>query len=184
MMKIINIISGWMGYADSSKLVKGAFHPDFAEQIAPISVVFSCVAYYFYLSFGIQLPVFIGVIALFVIEMRTGIKVSKLQGRANGWKSDLAQKGFGKFCLYWTGIGVIHLFDLYIPTEELFYFFEFDLYKWIHFLIYNYVILIYIGSIVENLIHLGYDEKRRIGWIVRLIAKIYRIKIDKLIDNK
>lgn len=184
MRNFADYISHLLGYADSNSFVKGVFHPDFTEQIGPISIVLSCIAYYFYATFGVQLPVFVVVLIFFFVEMRTGIKVSKQNGTSKGWESKLAQKGFGKFGLYWIMIGCAHILDVYIPTEEFFYLVEFDVYKWIHFLAYNYVILIYIGSIIENLIHLGYDKRGRVtGWIVRTIAKIYRIKIDKIIGD-
>lgn len=165
-----DLVVAW-GYDSSEHFINSTFHPDFAGQASAISGTLAMVAYYFDKSFGFQLPVGFAILVLFFLEMRTGILASKKDGE--GWNSDKFQKGWLKFGVYWVVIGILNILDVYARCPEAFGF-ELDLWAFVHFSWYNYVIIQLLGSNIENFIRLGWDKN---SMLVRILQKIYNIKI-------
>lgn len=171
MMRLLANIITSSGYRDTAHFIQSTFHPDFAKQAVGISSALACIAYYVEAVFGIQLPVMLVVIILFLMEVKTGIMASGV-----GWKSDRFGKGPLKLFLYITMIGCTNILDIYAPSTNLFNIAEVDHFALIHFGFYNFVIIQLLGSNIENFIKLGWDKK---SMLVRLLAKLYNIKEDE-----
>lgn len=170
MTRLFSLIVQSSGYKDTEHFINSAFHPDFVAQSTAISGSLAAVAYYFNQVFGFQLPVGGVIIVLFFLEMYTGIKASKVEGR--GWESEQFGKGWLKLAIYWIMIGCTNILDIYAKSPEILGY-EIDIYAFVHFAWLNFVILQLLGSNIENFIRLGWDKK---SMLIRILAKIYNIK--------
>jgi hypothetical protein len=143
------------GYKSSEHLINSAFHPNLAGFGVSLSTIFASVAYYFDTVFGIQLPVGIVLIVLFGLEMFTGIKASKKENKK--FDSELFGKGWLKLLIYMIMIGCSHVLAVYVPIKS-FFSWDFNIYSWLHYGFYNFVLINLIWSNLENFKRLGWTE--------------------------
>lgn len=143
------------GYKDSEHFLNSAFHPQMAGTCAGISAFFAGLAYYFNAVFGIVLPVGIGIIVLFGLEFYTGLKASKKEGKK--FDSELFGKGWFKLFVYMLMIGISNAMATQIPIKPIFGF-TFNIYEWLHYGFYNYIIINLFWSNLENFKRLGWTE--------------------------
>lgn len=143
------------GYRDMDHFVTSAFHPQLAGTCTGVSALFAGIAYYFNAVFGIVLPVGIGIILLFGLEFYTGLKASKSEGKK--FDSELFGKGWFKLFVYMLMIGISNAMATYIEIKPIFGF-TFNIYEWLHYAFYNYVIINLIWSNLENFKRLGWTE--------------------------
>ena len=143
------------GYRDVNHFLNSSFHPDLSGTCTSISVLFAGIAYYFNAVFGIVLPVGIGIILLFGLEFYTGLKASKLEGKK--FDSELFGKGWFKLFVYMLMIGISHAMANNIQIKPIFGV-TFNVYEWLHYAFYNYIIINLIWSNLENFKRLGWTE--------------------------
>ena len=143
------------GYRDMDHFMTSAFHPHLAGTCTGISAIFAGIAYYFNVVFGIVLPVGIGIILLFGLEFYTGLKASKKEGYK--FDSELFGKGWFKLFVYMLMIGISHVMATNIKIKPIFGM-TFNIYEWLHYAFYNYVIINLIWSNLENFKRLGWTE--------------------------
>ena len=143
------------GYNSSDHFINSAFHPNLAGFGAALSTIFASVAYYFNAVFGIELPVGIVLIILFCLEMFTGIKASRKEKME--FDSELFGKGWLKLLVYMIMIGCSHVLSIYVPVKNFFEW-NFNIYSWLHYGFYNFVLINLIWSNLENFKRLGWTE--------------------------
>jgi hypothetical protein len=143
------------GYRDVDHFINSAFHPNCASIGAGISAVLASAAYYFNSVFGIVLPVGIAIIILYILEFYTGMKASTKEGKK--FDSELFGKGWFKLLVYMIMIGTSNAMSHYIPVKPMFGI-TFNIYEWLHYGFYNYVIINLFLSNLENLKRLGWTE--------------------------
>jgi hypothetical protein len=143
------------GYRDMDHFLTSAFHPQMAGTCTSVSAIFAAIAYYFNIVFGIVLPVGIGIVLLFGLEFYTGLKASKKEGYK--FDSELFGKGWFKLFVYMLMIGVSHAMATNIKIKPIFGM-TFNIYEWLHYAFYNYVIINLIWSNLENFKRLGWTE--------------------------
>jgi hypothetical protein len=97
----------------------------------------------------------IGIILLFGLEFYTGLKASKLEGRK--FDSELFGKGWFKLFVYMLMIGISHAMANNIEIKPIFGV-TFNVYEWLHYAFYNYIIINLIWSNLENFKRLGWTE--------------------------
>ena len=155
MKQILSRIVMSAGYRDADHFLNSAFHPDIASTCTGVSAVFAGIAYYFNSAFGIVLPVGIGIIVLFILEFYTGLKASKLEGKK--FDSELFGKGWFKLFVYMLMIGTSHGMASNIEIKPIFGV-TFNVYEWLHYGFYNYIIINLFWSNLENFKRLGWTE--------------------------
>lgn len=143
------------GYRDMDHFLTSAFHPQMAGTCTSVSAIFAAIAYYFNIMFGIVLPVGIGIVLLFGLEFYTGLKASKKEGYK--FDSELFGKGWFKLFVYMLMIGISHAMATNIKIKPIFGM-TFNIYEWLHYAFYNYVIINLIWSNLENFKRLGWTE--------------------------
>ena len=143
------------GYRSVSHFLDSSFHPHLTGACTSVSVLFAGIAYYFNAVFGIVLPVGVGIILLFGLEFYTGLKASKLEGRK--FDSELFGKGWFKLFVYMLMIGISHAMAENIEIKPIFGV-KFNVYEWLHYAFYNYIIINLIWSNLENFKRLGWTE--------------------------
>jgi hypothetical protein len=143
------------GYRDADHFIDSAFHPNLMAAGAGISAFFASLAYYFNSIFGIVLPVGIAIILLFCLEFYTGLKASKKEGRK--FDSELFGKGWFKLFVYMLMIGISHALAVNVPIKPVFGV-TFNMYEWLHYAFYNYIIINLLWSNLENFKRLGWNE--------------------------
>lgn len=172
-MKFLEQIAKVNGYEDASHFVDSTFHPSCVNSSIAISSVFASIAYYFESIFGIVLPVGVLVLMLFALELFTGVKASKKEGK--GFSSEKFQKGWLKLFVYFVFIACTHLASKYIPIKPILGV-TFNMYDWVHYAFYNYVIIQLFISNLENFIRLGWDD---FSPIIGKLASAIGIKKEK-----
>jgi hypothetical protein len=155
MKTIFNKLVFAAGYSDTTHFINSAFHPEASSTITIISAFFAGIAYYFNSVFGIVLPVGIGILLLFILEFYTGLKASKKEGLK--FDSELFGKGWFKLFVYMLMIGVSHALAENIPIKPVFGV-TFNIYEWLHYGFYNYIIINLFLSNLENFKRLGWTE--------------------------
>jgi hypothetical protein len=143
------------GYRDMNHFINSAFHPQMAGKCAGVGAFFAGLAYYFNAVFGIVLPVGIGIILLFGLEFYTGLKASRKEGLK--FDSELFGKGWFKLFVYMLMIGVSHAMAENIVIKPIFGV-TFNVYEWLHYGFYNYIIINLFWSNLENFKRLGWTE--------------------------
>jgi len=143
------------GYKDTPHFLNSTFHPELAGFATALSAALACLAYYFNAIFGMDLPVGIVLIILFFLEMFTGIKASRKEKMQ--FDSELFGKGWLKLLVYMIMIGCSHALALHIPIKD-FFGWNFNIYSWLHYSFYNFVIINLIWSNLENFKRLGWTE--------------------------
>lgn len=143
------------GYKDMNHFANSAFHPKMAGTCAGVSAFFAGLAYYFNNVFGIVLPVGIGILLLFALEFYTGLKASRKEGRK--FDSELFGKGWFKLFVYMLMIGISHAMAEHIVIKPVLGL-KFNIYEWLHYGFYNYIIINLFWSNLENFKRLGWTE--------------------------
>ena len=143
------------GYRDVDHFINSTFHPNLAGFGAGLSTILASLAYYFNVVFGIELPVGIVLIILFGLEMFTGIRASRKEKMQ--FDSELFGKGWLKLLVYMIMIGCSNALALHIPVKT-FFGWNFNIYSWLHYSFYNFVIINLIWSNLENFKRLGWTE--------------------------
>lgn len=172
-MKVIEELAKINGYDNAKHLVDSTFHPNCINASIAVSSVLASIAYYFETIFGIVLPVGILVFLLFGLELFTGVKASKREGK--GFSSAKFQKGWLKLFIYFVFIACTNLAAKHIiirPIAGI----VFDIYDWIHYAFYNYVIIQLFISNLENFVRLGWDD---FSPIISKLASAIGIKKEK-----
>lgn len=155
MKNILCKIAMSAGYRDSAHFCDSAFHPNMAGFAVSASTILATIAYYFNVIFGIELPVGIVLIILFGLEMFTGIKASKKEKRT--FDSELFGKGWLKLLIYMIMIGCSHALAVHVPIKT-FFSWDFNIYSWLHYGFYNFVLINLFWSNLENFKRLGWNE--------------------------
>lgn len=155
MKKVFCKLVSISGYTDVHHFATSTFHPDRFVEASVLSGLLASIAYYFKTIFGIELPVGIALILLFMTELYTGIKASKKAGHK--FDSALFGKGWLKLFIYMIMIGCSHVLAIYVPVKP-FFGIEFNIYEWLHYGFYNFVLINLFWSNIENFIKLGWDE--------------------------
>jgi len=171
-MKIYNIAK-LSGYDSTEHFLNSTFHPENFQVVMWLTGIFGTLGYIFKIIFGVDLPVGISIFLLFTLEMYTGIKASKKDGQK--FSSDKFQKGWLKLGIYMIMIGCSNAFAKHIPQPSIIGI-SFDIYEWLHYAFYNYVILQLIISNLENFGRLGWDEYLP---ILKKLTKVLNIKSKK-----
>ena len=150
----INLITS-AGYKSPQHFLNSAFHPDLTNVGIAISAFFATIAYWFNEVFGIVLPVGIGIVLLFILEFYTGLKASKKEGKK--FDSELFGKGWFKLFVYMLMIGISNSMAVSIPIKPIFGV-TFNVYEWLHYGFYNYIIINLFWSNLENFKRLGWND--------------------------
>ena len=143
------------GYKDSNHFIDSAFHPNMAGLGLSLSSILATVAYCFNTLFGIELPVGIVLIVLFGLEMFTGIRASQKENKT--FDSELFGKGWLKLLVYMIMIGCSNILATHVPIKT-FFSWDFNIYEWLHYGFYNFVLINLIWSNLENFKRLGWTE--------------------------
>ena len=162
------------GYDSTNHMVNSIFHPDNFAWMGPISGFFAVLACVFEEVFGIHLLVGCVLIILFFLEMHTGIKASKREGK--GFDSKKFPKGWFKLGVYGVMIGSMHLCAIFIPHKSILGF-DVNIYSFLHYAFYNYVIINLFLSNIENFVRLGWEMGGFTPWIAkRLNLEVFKNK--------
>ena len=143
------------GYKSTDHFLNSSFHPNLLGFGATLSTILASIAYYFNAVFGIELPVGIVLVILFSLEMFTGIKASRKENKS--FDSELFGKGWLKLLVYMIMIGCSIILSIYIPVKS-FFTWNFNIYSWLHYGFYNFIIINLIWSNLENFKRLGWME--------------------------
>ncbi len=154
-MKVLESIAKVSGYNNGSHLIDSTFHPNSLPIVLGISSIAASTAYYFEAIMGINIPVGILIIILFGLELFTGIRASIKEGK--GFSSEKFQKGWLKLFIYMIFIICSNLAAKYIPNRS-FFGFNFNIYDWLHYLFYNFIIVQLFISNLENFMRLGWGN--------------------------
>jgi len=154
-MKFLDHFFQISGYTDTTHFINSAFHPNNIQFSASVSLALSGVAYYFNAIFGISVPVGIALLLLFLLELFTGIKASKKEGVS--FKSELFGKGWLKLFIYMAMIAISWILSRNIPVVG-FFGLHFNVYQYLHYAFYNFVLLQLFISNLENFKRLGWNE--------------------------
>jgi hypothetical protein len=154
-MKVLESIAKISGYNNGSHLIDSTFHPNSLPIVLGISSIAATTAYYFEAIMGINIPVGILIIILFGLELFTGIRASIKEGK--GFSSEKFQKGWLKLFIYMVFIICSNLAARYIPNRP-FFGFQFNIYDWLHYLFYNFIIIQLFISNLENFMRLGWGN--------------------------
>jgi hypothetical protein len=154
-MKFFDAVAKVSGYDSGAHLLDSTFHPNSLPTVLGISSIAASAAYYFEAIMGITIPVGILIILLFGLELFTGIRASIKEGR--GFSSEKFQKGWLKLFIYMIFIICSNLAAKYIPHRG-FFGFEFNIYDWLHYLFYNFIIIQLFISNLENFMRLGWGN--------------------------
>lgn len=130
------------------------------------------IAYVFEHIFGIHLMVGLIMSVLFFLELWTGIKSSKKEGIP--FESNLFQKGWVKLGIYMIMIGSSYMLSVYVPHKS-YAGIDINIYAFLHYCFYNYVLINLFISNIENFIRLGWNFKGLIPWIGKTLnLKVYQ----------
>ena len=154
-MKFLNIIAKISGYNNGKHLIDSTFHPNTISFSLGISSIAACFSYYFKVIMGITIPVGLLIIILFICELFTGIRASIKEGK--GFSSEKFQKGWLKLFIYMIFIICANLAAQHIPNRSLFGI-EINIYDWLHYLFYNFIIMQLFISNLENFMRLGWGN--------------------------
>lgn len=154
-MKLLDGIAKVSGYEGSSHLINSAFHPSTMSLTLSISTIGASITYYFEAIMGINIPVGILIVLLFILELVTGVRASIKEGK--GFSSEKFQKGWLKLFIYMVFIICSNLAAKYIPNRS-FFGFSFNIYDWLHYLFYNFIIIQLFISNLENFMRLGWGN--------------------------
>mgnify|MGYP003647973759 FL=1 len=179
MNKLLGYIATSNGYDSTDHMVNNIFHPSKFEWMATISSLLASFSYVFENIFGIHAIVAMILIILFFLEMHTGIKASRREGK--GFQSSKFPKGWFKLGVYGIMIGSMNLCSVYIPHRE-FLGFDINIYSFLHYAFYNFIIINLFISNVENFVRLGWDMGGFIPWIAgKMDLKVF---VNKDIDKE
>jgi hypothetical protein len=182
MNKFFNYVASASGYKDSNHLLDSTFHPSNAEWMISVSAFFAGVAYIFEHVFGIHLLVGVILSILFFLELYTGIKASKKEGIP--FESNLFQKGWVKLGIYMIMIGSSYTLSVFVP-HNVYAGIDINIYAFLHYAFYNYVLVSLFISNIENFIRLGWKFGGLIMWIgKRLNLKVYQEHKDDIDAGK
>jgi hypothetical protein len=176
-MKVLESIAKISGYNNGSHLIDSTFHPNSLPIVLGISSITASTAYYFEAIMGINIPVGILIIILFGLELFTGIRASIKEGK--GFSSEKFQKGWLKLFIYMIFIICSNLAAKYIPNKG-FLGFQFNIYDWLHYLFYNFIILQLFISNLENFMRLGWGNFLP---LISQLSSILKINQDKKKDD-
>lgn len=143
-----------IGYDSIDSFMDSLIHPNQIGVTSTTSVVATGLAYYFETYVGIAPAVGMAIFVLFFLEMFTGIKASRREGK--GFNSRKFGSGCIKMGVYIMIISVMHVVSQYITPKPLFGW-EFNIYEWLHYFFLNFVILQMVISNLENFERLGWD---------------------------
>jgi len=172
-MKFFNYLAQVSGYDSTNHLMNSAFHPEVFKVATIISAIAATIAYYFELVFGIQLPVGLLIIILFGLELFTGVRASIKEGK--GFSSEKFQKGWLKLFIYMVFMACSNLAANYIQQRS-FLGFNFNMYDWLHYLFYNFIIIQLFISNLENFMRLGWGNFLP---IISQLSNVLKINQDK-----
>ena len=167
MNDFLNYLAIASGYKDRTHLLESTFHPTKSDWLLSLSSIFGIIAYIFENIFGIHLVVGVILAILFFLELYTGIKASK-----EGFDSKKFPKGFTKLGIYMIMIGSTNLLSVYVPHNQ-YAGIDINIYAFIHYTFYNFVLLNLILSNIENFIRLGWN----FNGLVPLLAKMLNLKV-------
>lgn len=156
------------GYTDGKHLTDSTFHPDITW-LGPVAGFFGAIAYVFENVFGIHLMVGVILSILFFLELYTGVKASQ-----EGFDSKKFPKGFIKLGIYMLMIGSTNILSIYVPHNE-YAGIDINVYAFIHYTFYNFVLINLILSNIENFMRLGWNFNGLIPHIARVLnLKVYK----------
>lgn len=143
------------GYDSTQHFVDSTFHPKLFSLSATTSACLGTLGYVFDHIFGIHWLVALILVILFGLEMYTGIKASKKDGHK--FDSEKFGKGWLKLFIYMIMIGASNILAIHVPVKPILGF-SFNIYEWLHYAFYNYVLLNLFWSNIENFVRLGWDD--------------------------
>ena len=143
------------GYDSTQHFLDSAFHPKLTVVTATFSAISGTLGYVFDHVFGIHWLVALILVVLFTVELYTGIKASKKDGYQ--FDSEKFGKGWLKLFIYMIMIGASNILAIYVPVKPILGF-TFNIYEWLHYAFYNYVLLNLFWSNIENFVRLGWDD--------------------------
>jgi hypothetical protein len=143
------------GYDSTQHFIDSAFHPKLFFLSGSISAVFGTLGYLFDSIFGIHWLVGLMLVLLFALELYTGIKASKKDGHV--FDSEKFGKGWLKLFVYMIMIGVSNILAVHVPVKPILGW-SFNVYEWLHYAFYNYVLLNLFWSNLENFVRLGWND--------------------------
>lgn len=155
MNALIHRVMQLHGFEGLSKFIDSVVHPEqfkIAVMMSSLSAVLAYLCDYF---LGIQLPVGVVILLLFFVELWTGIKASKKEGV--GFSSEKFGRGWAKLFVYALMVGCSNLLAKFIEVKP-FFGMTFNIYEWLHYAFYNFVIIQLIISNLENFGRLGWGE--------------------------
>lgn len=155
-----------LGFDSTSGFLDSTFHVDSIQKTIGASVVLGTLATWFETVFGFGVVVGIAIFVLFILELITGIKASKKEGKK--FNSTKFNAGFIKAFIYFAMIGATNLLKENIEVKTVLGY-ELNYYEWIHYVLYNFAILQYIISNLENFERLGWNE------YIPLLSKLKKI---------
>jgi|GEM_PF-1624247 len=154
MKKIIHTTFLFLGFRDYNDFLDSLFH-NTKGILATSSVILATLAYYFEQFVGIESVVGVVMLGLFAVEMWSGIKASKKEGKP--FESNKFQRGWVKLFVYMLMIGFAHVLANNVKIKPIFGV-EFNYYEWLHYAFFNFVLINFFISNIENFIRLGWDE--------------------------
>lgn len=144
-----------IGYDSVSSFIDSLTHPESILKSSVISGTLGTLAYFFDTYMGISSMVVLMIMLLFIVEMFTGIKASKLEGKK------ISSKKFGsgivKMGIYFVIITAVHNLSTDIEIKP-FFGIEFNIYGWVHYFFLNFIIIQLIISNLENFQRLGWGD--------------------------
>lgn len=153
--KILDKIAISSGFVDGYHLLNSAFHPEFLKSSVLLSIGGASVAYYLEYLLGLDIPMGISILLLYSLEFYTGLKASKKEGVP--FDSELFGKGWLKLLIYLIMLGTSHIFSIHADIKP-FFGITFNIYEWLHYGFFNYIVINLFWSNLENFKRLGWHE--------------------------
>lgn len=148
-------IANEIGHDSMGSFIDSLIHPGQLKYTAATGSALGTLEYFFEHYIGMAPAVGFVILMLFGIEMFTGIKASKLEGK--GFSSKKFTSGFVKMAIYFITIGLVHLLDQNIEPKKIMGA-EINIYEWLHYFFLNFVILQLLISNLENFNRLGWGN--------------------------
>lgn len=180
-MSILERIITVNGYDSLEHFIRSSFHTQSTAPVVALTTTLTGFAYFVENFLGLNLPIFWVLIALFTLELITGIKASYKEGY--GWSTEKFQKGWIKLFVYFIMMAITYTLAVHGPVRPYFGI-EFNHFVWINYIFTNYIFVNLLLSNLENFIRLGWKDRFGIVTKVGEMFNLHVLRIKKEKDER
>ncbi len=151
----LNTLLTQQGFKDTNDFLNVTFHIKDSKFVIATTSILTAVSAFFERMLGIEIVVTLVIFILFALEMYTGIKASKIEGKI--FDSNKFPRGWVKLAVYIIFIGCANMLAVHMKPKPIFGF-EVNIYELFHYALINFTVVNFLISNIENFERLGWDE--------------------------